>query len=55
MPEDGIMKEVEGRTIVVNLPFTAPHDKIWIGIGEDSGNNEKYPFTIKAPNYRKLE
>lgn len=55
MPEDGVMKEVEGRTIVINLPLAAPYDKVWIGIGEDKGNNEKYPLTIKGPNYRKLE
>ena len=54
MPEDGVMKEVEGRTIVINLPLAAPYDQIWIGICEDKKNDEKYPLTIKAPNYRKL-
>jgi hypothetical protein len=55
MPESGVMKEVEGRTIVIDLPLSTPYDKIWIGIGEDSGNTEQYPLTVKAPNYRTLE
>ena len=55
MPEDGVMKEREGRTIILDLPLPVPYDKVWIGIGEDAGNNERYPFTIKAPNYRNLE
>ena len=55
MPEDGVMKKIEGRTILIDLPLQKPYDKVWIGIGEDSGNMEKYPFIIKAPNYRNLE
>ena len=55
MPEPGVMKKVEGRTIVIDLSLSAPYDKVWLGIGEDSGNNEQYPLTVKAPNYRTLE
>lgn len=55
MPERGVMKEVEGRTIVIELPLTPPYDRVWIGVGEDSGNTERYPLTVKAPNYRTLE
>ncbi len=55
MPEQGLIKNIEGQIFIVDLPLPKPYDKIWVGIGEDSGNQERHPITIKAPNYRKLE
>jgi hypothetical protein len=55
MPEQGLMKNIEGRIFIVDLPLAQPYDKIWIGVGEDSGNRERHSMTIKAQNYRNLE
>ena len=55
MPEQGLMKNIEGRIFIVDFPLAQPYNKIWIGIGEDAGNNESCPMIIKAPNYRVLD
>lgn len=52
LPEDGILKEVQGQTITIDLPCPAPYDRLYIGVGEDAGNNEKEDILIKAPNHR---
>ncbi|MBU6370832.1 MAG: hypothetical protein KGH93_01645 [Patescibacteria group bacterium] len=54
-PGDEILKAKEGRTITLDLPLEKPFSRIYIGIGEDIGNDEKYPLIIKAPNYRELK
>ena len=55
MPEENLMVKKEGRTITLDLPLSAPYDRIWIGVGEAVKNEALPDLAMIGPNERRLE